>query len=513
MPGSPEKGSGVPSERPLLHGARWATLWIGFNQITKVLRGLVIPKILEPSLYGLWTSLGVVLGYAQYADLGINEQMGKRLPFRLAKEGEAGFRDLASQGTGWGLVTSGFVAAALLAWSFLYTGPAPEFYRVALRLLALAVVAQKLRVMGSTLLSSRFMFRQTCIGGMLVDGVGLVLAVAFLIWWGVLGLVWAFLATEFLVAAYFFAQVGFPLPRFCPRTTWPMVAEGFVLLVVILTEQGLMTVDQLYLISFFPREQYGTYALGLFLTGALLSASGIFLTVTKPKVMHLAGEGKLDEARTVVRTSLLLYLVILAASVGAAVFAMDLTVSYYLTKYQAGLRVFVLMPVLALVRGPVILLRPLFLARNQERRLIGIEISGLVLAVALDAAVVAWHPSLTLVALASILGYGVVALVMAWDVHALSGASESGINYFTLAVTLASTVGVVALFLFYGARSSSGARVLRYITDSALACGAYTAWIGLFVWTGRRHCREAWRIFRRGSGGELTPALLPVEPA
>jgi len=502
----------LQSGRPLFHGARWSTLWILFNQVTKVIRGLIVPKLLDPSAYGLWSSLSVLLGCARYADLGVNEQLAKRLPYRLGKEGEAGYRELAKQGTGWGIITSGVVAVALLVWSFLYSGPHPEFYRVALRLIALAAIAQKLRFMGSTLLGSRFMFRQSAIGGMLVDGVGLVLAIGFLIRWGVLGLVWAFLATEFVVAIYYFAQIGFPVPTFVPSKTLPMVKEGFLLLTVVLSEQALMTVDQLFLISFFPKEQYGIYALGLFLTTALLSASGIFLTVTQPKVMHLAGEGELDEARRVVQTSLTLYLVILAAAIGVSVLGTDLMVSYYLTKYQAGLHVFVLMPLLALVRGPVILLRPLFLARNQERRLVAIEAFGLALAVALDALVITFYPSLILVAFASILGYGVVTLGMAWYMNSFSGTSERGGNRFIVAITAASVVGATGLFIFYGARDPAGNSVLQHLTESALACAVYTIWVGLFVWAGRRHWQEAWSLFRHGSGPAIavSPVAEPV---
>lgn len=512
MPESREASLGVKSARPLFHGARWASLWVVFNQVSKLIRGLVVPRLLDPATYGLWTSLGVLLGYAQYADLGVNEQLAKRLPYRLGKGGEASFQELARQGTGWGLVTSSVTAVALLAWSFLYSGPAPEFYRVALRLLALGAIAQKLRFTGSTLLGSRFMFREAAIGGMLLDGVGLVLAIVFLVQWGVLGLVLAFLVTEFAVAAYSFGQIGFPRPSFAPSRTIPMLREGFVLLAVVVTEQALMTADQVFLISFFPREEYGVYALGLFLTTALLSASGIFLSVTQPKVMHLAGEGKFDEARTVVRTSLMLYLVILSAVVGGAVLGTDLMVSYYLTKYQAGLQVFVLMPVLALARGPVILLRPLFLARNQERRLIVIEVCGLVLTIMLDLLVVAYHPTPVLVAAASICGYGLVVILLARDMRRSAVEMERQGNRFIVVIAVASIVGAIGLYAFYSSRVPQGISVLRYLAEGSAACAAYTLWMGLFIWGGRRHWQEAWRVFRRGSAGASLPVGQAVEP-
>ncbi len=492
--------------RPLFFGARWSTLWIAVNQVSKIVRGLVVPKLLDPSTYALWASLSVLLGYSQYADLGVNQQLAKRLPFRLARGGGASFRELARQGTGWGLVTSSVVAVGILAWSFLYSGPHPEFYPVALRLVAFAVIAQKLRFMGSTLLSSRFMFRQSAIGGVLVDAIGLGLAVIFLVRWGVLGLVWAFLATELVVAVYYFSQIGFPRPSFAPSRTLPLVREGLLLLGVVLIEQALMTVDQIFLIFFFPKTEYGIYALGLFLTTALLSASGIFLNVTQPKVMYLAGEGKLTEARAVVRTSLMLYIVLLSAGIGIAVLATDLMVTYYLSNYQAGLKVFVLMPILALVRCPVILLRPLFLARNHEKRLIVITGSGLVLSVVLDVLIVSFHPSLTLVAVASIMGYAPVALTLAYNVLSSSERSERQENRFILALALSSIVGSIGLFLFYDSRNPAEVSAQGYLAESMLACAAYTIGAGLIVWVGRPHWMRAWKLFRYGSEEGVRPS-------
>ena len=189
----------------LASGAWWASLWVVFNQVVKVVRGLVIPKLLEPATYGLWTSLGVVLGYARYGDLGVNEQMAKRLPYRLGKDGETGYQELASQGTGWGLFTASIVAIGLFLWSFAYQGPALDFYRTALRVLALIVIAQKLRFIGGTFLRSRQDFRHLAIGAMLVDGLGLVSAITLLLLFGLIGLVWSLLLTELVVAAYCFS--------------------------------------------------------------------------------------------------------------------------------------------------------------------------------------------------------------------------------------------------------------------------------------------------------------------
>jgi O-antigen/teichoic acid export membrane protein len=483
------------SSQSLSFGAKWSTLLVVFSQVVRVLRGLIIPKLLEPAIYGLWTSLGVVLGYAQYADLGVEEQMAKRLPYRLSKDGETGYWQLARQGSGWGLVTALVVATALFAWSYLYQGPMPGFYCPALKLLAMIVVAQKFRLLGATFLRSRQMFRPLCIGGMLVEGLGLVLALGFLLWMGVLGLVWAYLLTEIIVLFYYFSRIGMLLPAFKLGKMWSLVVEGVFLLGVVFSEQVLMTLDQVFLLQFFSHEQYGIYVLGLFLTSALLIASGIFLTITQPRVMQLVGAGMEKEAYKVVDTSLSLYVVFLAMVIGGAVLIMDLVVNFYLTKYQPGMVVFVIMPALALVRGPVILLRPFFLARNQERRVIVMQISGLLVATLLDVLVVRQNTKdMVQIALASVVGYGVVAGAMAWDFERSSG-DRSLRKYGIILIAL---IGTAGLFLFYANRLSVHG-VWNYVQGSLLAVILYTLWVGLFVWMGRAHWLKVWRHFRQGT--------------
>lgn len=501
--------STVVERRSLAWGTQWASLWVIFNQAVKVVRGLIIPKLLEPATYGLWSSLSVIVGYAQYGDLGVNEQMAKRLPYWLGKDGEAGYQELATQGTGWGLVTASIVAIGLFLWSFVYQGPAPEFYRTALKLLAFIVIAQKFRYLGGTLLRAREEFRPLAIGGILVDGVGLVLAIMLLLAFGVMGLVWAFLATEVIVGIYYFSRTHLPRPRLALRSVLPLVTEGILLLGVAFSEQLMMTVDQLFLLRFFPREQYGIYALGLFVTTALLVASGIFLTVTQPRVMELSATGREAEAWRVVDSSLTLYLVFLALAIGLIVPAMDFMVNYYLPKYAPGMLAFVLMPGLAIVRGPVILLRPYFLSRNEERKVIGFQIAGLALAVTLDSLVVINHGGLPEIAMASILGYSLVTVAMATHFER----DFAQVNKAKYCLLLSSMLGVFGLYFFYFIRQPDVGRA-QYAMEGMKAAGVYLIAIGLVVFTFRGQWFKAIHVFQSPTQGRqpVSSAIEPVKP-
>ena len=72
-----DTGVAVPS---LARNTRWVSGYIGVFMAIRLARGAVIPKILDPGAYGLWSSLTVVNRYLPYADLGALAQYAKRFP-------------------------------------------------------------------------------------------------------------------------------------------------------------------------------------------------------------------------------------------------------------------------------------------------------------------------------------------------------------------------------------------------------------------------------------------------
>lgn len=480
------------ANRSLGWGMRWAGLWVVASQILRVVRGLIVPKLLDPAHYGLFTSLSVLLGYAQYADLGVYDQLGKRLPQRLAQEGEAGFRQFARLGATWELFTMLLVGGSVLIYSVVYAGPDQDFYRPAFRIIALVIVTQNLRTLVAAMIRARSDFKHLAIGSMALDIVGLMAGVALLLLFGVIGLVWGLLCAEIVALTYFVRVAGFPGFTRSLRGLRVMVQEGGLLLAVALIEQTLMTTDQIFLLAFFPREQYGIYALGLFATSALLAGSGIFLTVIQPRVMALHARDQIQEAMDTVNASLTLYLLGLAVVVGALILVIDLMVYFYIPKYSAGMAAFTLMPLLALARAPVILLRPYFIARNREKFVIGCQLTGLLVAVGLDLLVVAGGGGLPQIALASVTGYmGVTALfVVNFERHS---AHMDLAKYGLMAMC---ALGILGLFRFYALRPG-GVETSGYVRDSLLAALAYSLWISAALGLGRRRWRAVWTLFRQ----------------
>lgn len=492
------------SSRSLLWGTSWTTLYTGVNILAKLARGLILPRFLLPATYGLWSSLSVILSYTPYADLGVQQQLDKRLPYHLGKDGVAGYWDLAGRGIAW--VTCSTLAAASLIFvaSFFFQGPGAWFYRTALRILALVIVARNARALLTTMLVARQEFRAVAISGSMTDVLALALAIGGLLTMGVIGLVWALLLSEIvgaLVCLCYVWSLGLTQARWQLQGVAGMIREGLWLLGLALLDQTMMNVDQLFLLGFFPKEQYGTYALGLFIVATIIAISGIFLTA-QPRILKLWGAGKKDESRRMVEVNLSLYIIVAALSVAPFSLLTDLMINHYLQHYAAGLPLYVLMPVIALARGPVILLGPHYLSNNHERRLLAFRAAGLLLAVALNVLVVWRGWSLACIVLASAAGYLLTGALVFRDFERFS----ESVGRAKYAMLLASLVGVVGLFLFYEYRSQQSTAA-RYAAETLGALLAYLALVcGVLIATSRSW-RGNLRLFNEGASFPLISSL------
>ena len=394
-------------------------------------------------------------------------------------------------GATWILATSVLAGLACAVASFFQRGEHAWFYRPALLLLGLLVVLSKMRDFLGTALMSREEFRSGVLGNMIVDGVALVACAGFLLLWGVIGAVVGLVASELAGTAYYLRHLHFRPEKIELRSTWKMIHEGVLLLGVALMDTGLMTVDQLFLLRFFPKEQFGIYSLGLFVASVALSISGILLTTLLPRVMALEGEGRREQVHRLVDSSITLYVLALIPFLALAVPGVSVIVRFYLPKYQAGIPVYVLLGGLALVRGPAILLRPFYVSRNQEKKLMMFQVAAISVAVLLDALVVLRHLGIAYIAMASFSAYAIISLLMLMEFERLGEAASNLGKYVTLG---AGSAGVIAMYLYFtGAQFPS--RFLGYTAHTLAVGGTFLLGVGAFMLLARRSLQRAAQPF------------------
>lgn len=89
----------------------------GGNLIAMVLRmagGVLQARMVAPSTLGLFTGIGLVLGYAPFLQLGIVNGLNRELPYYVGKGDRKRVEDLAAAAQAWALFVGGLVFVALL---------------------------------------------------------------------------------------------------------------------------------------------------------------------------------------------------------------------------------------------------------------------------------------------------------------------------------------------------------------------------------------------------------------
>jgi O-antigen/teichoic acid export membrane protein len=102
-----------------------AGVLVGGNVLASALRmvgGILQARFVGPPVLGLFNSLGLVLGYAPFLQLGILNGLNRELPYYVGKGEHQRVRELAAAAQAWALMLSAALSAGLLAlaaWSLL----------------------------------------------------------------------------------------------------------------------------------------------------------------------------------------------------------------------------------------------------------------------------------------------------------------------------------------------------------------------------------------------------------
>ena len=382
---SQQQGTGAPPRRSLLRGASWFASFTGLFMIIRLVRGAVIPKILAPGPYGLWSAVTVVQRYLVYADLGVLAQYRKRYPRLIGEGREEEAHEL--EGKTMGLVTIAAVVVALgLAGTGLSIQTHREFYLPALLMLAAATLLQRTRFVTFAALGARERFKLSSIASSVFSLTDMAAAISLVWCLGVIGLPAGLLVGEAVTLLYLLRVFRPPRPVLPDRAFAGAIREGLLLLGVQFSAEFLFTSDRLMLVSLASPAELGLYSLSMFGLSMLLAPSGIFLTVLQPRIMRLTGAGEHLEARRILEAGLSLYLLLSIAVVIVALPSFSILLSYYFTKYAEGMVAAYVLFSMVFLQGSMIILRVYYLSLNRERVLVALQLSFGVVACGLCAA-------------------------------------------------------------------------------------------------------------------------------
>lgn len=394
--------AGIPS--PVTGWRRLAADMAAVGGSTLVCQGLgvamslVLRAALNPAQMGVWQGLKLLLGYANYANLGVSKGAARELAIAVGSgqlaRAERGLNLAFTINTLTSLLYGGGLATAAIWIGRDRGGLLDNTWSLGLLALAVLVVLQRHLTFHVTMLRCRQAFTLTSSVAVVEGLLTLALAGSAAWRWGLPGLYGGTLATLLITLAYLRRQGARQL-----ACDWQwseikrLVAIGGPILLAGVAATLFQSLDKLMILTFSTEREVdlGCYSTTLLITGQIYGLANMFAMVVAPRYGELFGHsGSMEQvARLVARASELLAAVTsLAAALGLVAVAPML--AHLFPDYRWGL-----LPAVWLVPGIVLLalalpLNQYLVAVCRERTALAAAIAGLAAAAAGDYLVLSW---------------------------------------------------------------------------------------------------------------------------
>ena len=362
--------SGVTSAPKPIRTMRFGIKWTFFNVVamvlSKVIRGAVIPKLLNPASYGLFTSVSIFTRYLQFSDVGATAYFTKMLPHAHFNEGPEAEARLTRNTYSLILLSNLPVLLYLGAWSFFYRGDNASFYKLALLLLIPVTVISKLKEFFINYAWGIQRYREGALASAVSNYVSLVTVIAGVLLYGAAGGVVGLLIGEIISCTYA-VWAAHVRPRFeVGPGLWDGWQSKLRLFLVSISEALAATLDQIFILKVFNAAGLGFYMLGLTFGWVLESLSDVFNTAFYPKLMAMVRTRR-AMAEDLVHLTVFCYLLASFVTLPLLLWAIETAVSIYFKNYRDGLVVYHVMVFLGLARGTMSLMRRVYVALDKEK--------------------------------------------------------------------------------------------------------------------------------------------------
>lgn len=384
-----------------------------FCQALGVLNSLVLRAALDPAQMGIWQGLKLLLGYANYANLGVSKGAARELAIAMG----SGCLERARHGLNLAFTVNtltsliyGACLACAAVWLGREGGLLANSWSAGLLALAALVVVQRHQTFYVTILRCQQAFTLTSLVSVVEGSLTLLVAGAAAWRWGLPGLYGGTLLT--LLATLLFLRWRGVQPLVCDWQ-WDeikrLVAIGGPILLGGLAATLLQSLDRLMILSFSADRAFdlGCYSTALLITGQIYGLANMFAMVVSPRYGELFGRSgsRRDVAHLAARASELLAAATSLTAAAAVIVAVPL-LAHLFPDYRAGL-----LPAVWLVPGIVMLalalpLNQFLVAVCQERAALVATSVAVALAAAADYAALSWGYGIEGVAAGTALAYG-----------------------------------------------------------------------------------------------------------
>jgi O-antigen/teichoic acid export membrane protein len=338
-PASPGDLTSAPKPFSL---AALTAIFAGGNIISMLLRmagGVLTTRVVEPAMLGLFTGMGLVLGYAPFLELGVVHGLSRELPYYVGQGEHSMVRTLAAAAQAWALLVGGLVTLVLLGvsgWQ-LWAGKYSLAAGWATYAFSALVFFYGHYYLQTTYLSRHDFARLAAIN-MAQNGTGLVLVV--LVWWlSFYGLCLRLLAVKGVFIALLWKWRPLKIaPRWNRAYLWHLLKVGAPIFGAGQLYAGWVVLDSTLVLHYLGMEGLGLYALALMVAPALQLLPDALAQISYPRMAEEYGRtGRLVDLCRIVQRPIFWLTLGMAPIVLLAWFILPPLANFLLPKYVDGL--------------------------------------------------------------------------------------------------------------------------------------------------------------------------------
>ncbi len=262
-------------------------------------RGFLAAKLLDPTSFGAWNALQLMMDYGALAPLGTQQGLDQLVPSRLVEQDPERVARLKRAALFNVILLTLLFSAFGLGWASVGSSRMRDFWNLSGLSLAMAcVLLVNLAYVGTSILRSHGdiggLKRWFVLQGLLGSGLGLVL----MLWFGRWGLLWGWFA-GCLVAFVFVVHRGrrvIPLWPAAATDSLDLVQVGLPLYVFSASSIVMRNLDRIVVLRFLGTQALGYYGLSVNVLTLLMAIPDSLAYVSYPQLVKRFSEAGGDPA-------------------------------------------------------------------------------------------------------------------------------------------------------------------------------------------------------------------------
>lgn len=312
-----------------------------FSNALNFITGIVVRRLLQPALMGLFNEIMLLFDYAKYSHLGIIDALDKELPYFYGMKNYKKVEALKDIGFTICLGLASFMSFGLFVWSFFMKFSNDKMFINGARIVMLMIFLNLLNALYIVLNRSRNRFSIISKYTIIIAVLDIITKVFLVIKFKLYGLLWASVLTWMLGLIYFYKAsdekfkliFNFPFAELSRlfKIGFPIFIMGFVYMT-------LKNIDRIMIIRLLNRESLGFYTIALMVSVYVIQLPNLIYAVIFPRFYQAYGEKQnIFEIKEIFIKPTMVFAYFFPILIGFIILILPLLIWYILPNYLPGL--------------------------------------------------------------------------------------------------------------------------------------------------------------------------------